>query len=131
MPHEVYVKEGEHFIRVRAHGHIRKSDILQAEKDALAFHVENELDNVLIDHRDVESFVGTMDIFDLGARLPQSPFRRIAMVVNEIHENYQFLETVAVNRGGNLKMFTSEEAALAWVSGSTQGVRQLGTDNSK
>ena len=71
---------------------------------------------ILFDLRRWDSPASQMVRYDSGlhvAQLLNLPYR-IAALANKEVVNY-FGETVAVNRGANLRVFTDEASALAWL----------------
>lgn len=74
---------------------------------------------VLIDERGATRNVSTVDLYDLGARLHELGLQGLKVaLVNESYDfgiTTKFLETVARNRGQNLKAFDQFEAAVAWL----------------
>lgn len=73
----------------------------------------------LIDGRKATRNVSTVDLYDLGSRLHELGMQglKVAMV-NESYDfgiTTKFLETVARNRGQNLRAFDQLEAAVAWL----------------
>lgn len=73
----------------------------------------------LIDGRKATRNVTTVDLYDLGARLHEIGIQGLKVaLVNESYDygiTTKFLETVARNRGQNLKAFDRFEAAVAWL----------------
>lgn len=85
-------------------------------------------DSVLVDVRRVTGRVpGIFDRFELGTRIAKhyretDPRVRLALLGDEpmIHPE-RFGELVARNRGADARVFTDEDAALAWIRGRGQG----------
>ena len=79
-----------------------------------------EQSRVLIDVKNLEGALGVLDSFFLVTEVFQKirgKAIRQAAIVDE-HQSYlrgRFLETVAVNRGFNLKIFSNHEDAEAWI----------------
>lgn len=73
----------------------------------------------LIDGRSATRNLTTVDLYDLGARLHDLGLQGLQVaLVNESYDfgiTTKFLETVARNRGQNLKAFDHFEEAVAWV----------------
>ncbi|MCK6473238.1 MAG: hypothetical protein L6R28_15955 [Planctomycetes bacterium] len=73
----------------------------------------------LIDGRGATRNVSTVDLYDLGTRLHELGLQGIKVaLVNESYDfgiTTKFLETVARNRGQNLKAFNHFEEAVAWI----------------
>jgi hypothetical protein len=83
---------------------------------------------LLIDVRQVTGRVpGIFDRFELGTRIARhyrdsEPRVRLALLGHEpmIHPE-RFGELVARNRGADARVFTDQDAALAWIRGRGQG----------
>ena len=83
---------------------------------------------VLIEERLEGPRLDTLTVFQIaaeGSRRSRGQFEAIAYVdVNAEGELMKFAETVAVNRGMPVAVFTSVAAAEAWLSGPEQGDRR-------
>jgi len=83
--------------------------------DAIA---RSGLEKVLIDASALARFPSVVTIFEHNAVIStERTLReaRFAVVCDALGENERFLETTGVNRGVQIKCFTSEEAALSWL----------------
>ena len=79
---------------------------------------EHDIRKVLADERDLEYTIGVIDTFQLAEyyskELPK--LARVAVVANSKNLNdAQFWETASVNRGLNVRVFTSHEEAKQWI----------------
>ncbi len=74
---------------------------------------------VLVDARQQAAPLEMMEAYEIGHGLTQKPLRAItfAVVIPVPLTEYHFLETVAVNRGVNIRYFDDYDRALAWLSG--------------
>ena len=84
----------------------------------------NGLSRVLVDVRAFEGRLGVLDIYLLVTQLFQSlrgKGIKKAAIVDRPHSAMRewFLETVAVNRGFNLRMFSEVEEARQWLLANT------------
>ena len=75
---------------------------------------------VLVDDRAVTAIPSFEDLYQFGSTFLDSGFPlyiKIAHVVNTISlSDHEFLETVAVNRGANVKTFQNIDTALEWLT---------------
>lgn len=72
--------------------------------------------NVLVDTRDDRKLPTTAELFEFGKSLPRQ--WKIALIVAPTqHEVLDFLEDVATNHGGKLRIFSQAEAARNWLHG--------------
>lgn len=72
----------------------------------------------LVDVTTVHTYPATVDYFDFVSKLSDFPekYIRVAIVVKEERKEIgRFVENVAVNRGLNVRCFTSREDGLRWL----------------
>jgi hypothetical protein len=118
---EVKYNSEENFILVKE---IPKTtlELLQFELfEVLKLSELHNCNNVLVDGMDVESYPQIFESFSFGTTLAQKERLRLmnfVILVSELgFETAKFIETVAHNRGFNLKLFrTIEEAKEALLS---------------
>ncbi|MBN1780074.1 hypothetical protein JW948_03040 [bacterium] len=82
--------------------------------------MENDIKNILIDHRNIQSVSGdTFEVYDRPKQFQETGGTyeiRIAEVIKPEHSKFfQFLETVFVNRGFSFKLFFDKNSALQWL----------------
>ena len=80
---------------------------------------EHGVTRVLCDESELEYRLGTLDIFESAAFMSQAApeVARAAIVCNPRHAaDAQFWETVAVNRGLQVRFFPDIEKARAWLA---------------
>ncbi len=80
--------------------------------------LENGSKYILCDETDLEYRLGTVDIFQAAASLAEHAPRvvKTAIVCNpRFSVDAFFWETVAVNRGVNVRMFSDLDTALSWL----------------
>jgi len=80
---------------------------------------------ILIDLRDVTSRLSTADVYELASELVEygQTFRRRTAVLARPEDNNDqatFFETVARNRGFQIRIFTVFEDAIRWISSATE-----------
>ncbi|MBN1433417.1 hypothetical protein JW921_01575 [Candidatus Fermentibacterales bacterium] len=78
----------------------------------------NDCRKVLVDARNLETDFDTMELFRAGADVASLARNgiRVALLAREEMLD-PFFEDVAVNRGGNVAIFTDDAEALAWLRG--------------
>ncbi len=114
MPETVEYDAQANLIRVRAWGAGTIEDWLTSRKQVVQLHDEHGVEQLLVDVRKQESAPSTLDIFDFGSDWP--PRIRTAILVGEkTREDQEFLETVAFNRGKQMRVFDKEADALNWL----------------
>ena len=93
-----------------------KKNVFQPLIDACISHQCNK---ALIDATDLDVGLNTMELFKAGedaAHMSRLNLR-VAIVAREDMFD-QFFEDVAVNRGGDIEVFTDMDAAREWLKGS-------------
>ena len=86
-----------------------KSALVQVER----LSEESGLCRLLVDVRKQTDLADTMTLFDFGSHLPRSI--RYAVLCESHLEEHRFIETVATNRGIDIKDFDSEQNAIEWL----------------
>ena len=121
MPYAVEVVEGAEYVKVVFWDEMSKEDH-EAGRDAAARALtDSGFNQLLVDARTVNARMSLLDDFEFTQDHQSSPIAlaRIAVVYREEErERFRFIETVSVNRGGNMKVFTDPEAAVRWLTGS-------------
>jgi hypothetical protein len=74
---------------------------------------------ILVDTREAEPALSTIDIFQLGEALAAHPSLRRSKIAflksKKDSQQAEFLETVTANRGVRAKAFTGFEEAITWL----------------
>ncbi len=112
------------FIRSTLTGEIDLHSSRQGFAQIAAIGVDLQDYTVLIDLRDVKSRLSTVDIYELASELSHydGTFRRKTAVLvrdDEYTNQASFFETVARNRGFEVRAFTVFEEAVIWLSSVT------------
>jgi hypothetical protein len=105
-----------------ASGPLTFADIGQLRAEAMELAKSHGVHKFLSDHRNATLQLSTSDIYKLPSDLEQYGVHqkdRLAIVYSESsdrREDYQFFETVAMNRGLPVRLFADYDAALAWLN---------------
>jgi hypothetical protein len=119
---EVILEEG--FIRIKASGYYSLQNANHLFKLSIDSAVLHGKRNILIDVINIQGNIPFFDRFQFAEFLANykaehalTEVDRIAVVGEEpiVHSN-RFGETVAVNRGVNLRVFTDMNQALGWLN---------------
>jgi len=123
MSHDVRIIAASEFLQTTIEGRIDLHSSEQILRQIAAACIEHDQHHVLIDARQVpERSLSVIDLYQIGSNLQSYGFgatHRIALVYRaqgSSTERAKFLELVAVNRGANLRVFETIEAAWAWLS---------------
>lgn len=117
MPDELHIDEAAGIIKVRSYGVVSRDDIAASMDQIRKAIAEQGIHRVLVDTLEQETMPGTIDVFHLFSTLPKS--LRAAIVVRadqSTAKSQKFAETVSQNRGINVRVFHTEEEALAWLN---------------
>jgi hypothetical protein len=114
MPEEVYYDADNMLMRIKVWGDDPIDDWIASRKQVVQLYEKHGAVMLLVDVRDQESAPGIMDVFDFGEDWPQEI--RLAILIGEnTPDDVQFLESVAVNHGKNIRIFYEEAECLRWL----------------
>jgi hypothetical protein len=115
---EIRVTKDSGFLRVTLRGPATRPNLLGVLERVLAETKLEDTWRVLVDGTGVLAPLGTILKYELGIELARIADRRMTMaVVGRPEAVDHFFETVARNRGGSVRVFTDETAALHWLLG--------------
>ena len=118
MPYTIHYERERDYIAVTVEGDFE----LESLKD-LAEHVAKVIEKhgcnrILNDMRHAKLVKGTLDIYNMPKTARASginTYCKRALVVSEQSSDFHFLETVFINQGHRVKMFTDIEDAKSWL----------------
>lgn len=123
-----WVIHSRELIVVNAEGTLDRTASLRALRHLVSSTEHTERYEVLMDLRDAECDVSTLDVYELAAGMawpqPMLPTRRkVAVLVSEgeAFDHASFLELCAGNRGMRIRAFTDADAAAAWLEADLSG----------
>lgn len=109
-------KEG--LVRVHLQGEIDAQMLNIATAKLVEEMSHCNCNRVLMDHREVELRMSTIDLFNrpkVASALGVPRSSRIAIVYSARGTDYQFVETVGRNRGFNVKAFKDIDEGIKWL----------------
>ena len=119
MPVNLKVINTKDFIKTTVTGTLDFAASKQAILDILSLIKQSGEYDVLVDTREAESLLSTMNLYELGEALASHPILRRSriclLVPMSSIDKAGFFETVAVNRGVQIRAFTDFEQAIAWL----------------
>lgn len=126
MAHSVTYDEIDRLVAICYRGKLGLSEVREGAAEAARTAKKHACSRILIDSREVELALSTLEIYELPATLSKvvAEFQldihtlKRAVVVSRITDDVRFLENVAVNRGNVAKVFLDMDAARAWLTGS-------------
>ena len=95
--------------------------VLAMSKDILKVCVEKRVKKVLMDVRAMEGRLSTLDAYEIPDKhfpkmRDRSVITHLAIIdLKEYEGSYRFFETVAVNRGFMVRIFSDVDKALEWL----------------
>lgn len=115
MPEKVEFLKEKGIIKVESFGKIDIQDLNASVEKMQEIRERERCRNVLVDVRRQESMPSMSEMYRFGERFPRD--YRIALVTRTNASNEQKLfKTVTVNRGKHVRLFTSDDKAISWLS---------------
>ena len=120
MSCEMDMDKEHDFLHVRVRG-VRTGETVSAmARDILDACVENRCTKVLVDVRALKGWLSTIEAYDVPSTdfpdLRGRGLQKAAIVDRERPgETYRFFETVARNRGFNVRIFEDTDRAVEWL----------------
>ena len=121
MSYKLEIIKEPNYLLTNIKGNRTTKTIKEVTKEILEACIKYQYSKILIDIREFSNRIGnTMNIFDLAANdLPEIIEKKIqqAAIVDleGFEEDEKFFETVAQNRGHNVKIFTDLNKAQEWL----------------
>jgi hypothetical protein len=111
----------EHAVRTSASGQMTLVLVKQKAVDSFETAADHGTGKLLVDSREVQPRLSTMEIYKLPAVLKPLGLTghvKVALVYSPgtlSARDFEFFETVAVNQGYNVRLFTTVEDAKHWL----------------
>ena len=119
MTFESQVEIHDDHVHCHIKGKISSAEIISITQDIVNKCKQHNRSKVLVDLRKGGSDTSIAETFFMGSEelpsLTKGVLRKAAIIENEINDNMIFFETVALNRGHNVKFFTDLEKAKDWI----------------
>lgn len=118
MSYKINYNKEEEYIAVTVEGKFALSNLKELAADLAGFIEQYGCSRILNDMRQARLTKDTVDIYNMPKSASQAgigPRFKRALVVSEISSDFHFLETVFINQGHIVKMFTDIDAALRWL----------------
>lgn len=117
MPEEVSILEDLEIIRVDSYGRVTEGDLLASMEEILAIQRESGLSRVFIDASRETALPSTHPLHQFGSVLSQNAtaLKFAVLLSDRVREDLRLLETVAQNRGMQVRTFDSRAEAQAWL----------------
>ena len=117
MPETISIDDQKGIILIESRGHLVVDDLAKSKESVLQIVKTKGLKKVMIDATNQKSLPSTMSLHSFASELPKlSIGLRQAIVISEqTPKDMKFIETVSLNRGASIKIFSSRENALSWL----------------
>lgn len=114
MPEEVTYEPDTKLIRLRAWGDDPIENWIASREQIIQLNKTHGAFMLLVDARELETTPSILDIFDFGEEWPREI--RAAIIAGEnTAEDVSYLETVAIGRAKQIRIFFDEDMALSWL----------------
>ena len=120
MSYEIDMDKEYDFLHVRVRGVRTRENVSAMARDILDACLEHRCTKVLIDVRALEGWLSTLEAYDVPSTdfsdLRGRGLQKAAIVDRERPgETHRFFETVARNRGFNVRIFENTDRAVEWL----------------
>jgi len=121
MSWDIHFEEAERLLVVTSHGTLNAEQIRTKSHEIIDAVRRHGVTRVLVDDRDMQPEIGTVDIYRLpelfNARELNRGVRAALVIRPESVKkaDYEFLETVSHNSGYQIRLFTDLDAAQQWL----------------
>jgi hypothetical protein len=123
MSYERHIVRKGDYLLIRYTGALSASDLPGDQnifQNIAALCRDYGCERVLLDARELAVDLGAWDLHQLGSFVSEVPDKAIKFAMLGTQDQVpadKFIENVATNRGGRLRVFTEEDEAVAWLSG--------------
>ena len=117
MPEKVSILEDLKVIKIESWGDVNEKEMRVTLDEVLEIHKKRGYTKVFVDASKMDSMPTTLPMFQFGSDMAERvmSMKYAAFMSPKLLPDMDFLETVTRNRGMQVKMFNSEEAALEWL----------------
>jgi hypothetical protein len=123
MSYTVQYEEEEKFVYIKYSKKVDVAVLQKGSREAIKLAAKHQCRKILIDAQEMDFSLSTIDIYQLPKTFSDVmvaegeniwSYTR-ALVVPQIMKDHHFLETVAKNRGHNVKVFENTKDASEWL----------------
>jgi len=118
MSYEINYNKEQNYIAVTIEGEFSLSTLKELSARVAGFIEQYDCKRILNDMRQASLTSNSFNIYKMPRIVSQAgiePRCRRALVVSKMTPDFHFLETVFINQGHIVKMFTEIDAALRWL----------------
>ena len=122
MNYKIYPSENGKYIVLKAVGEITRERAMRNNIEAHKMGKKMGIKRYLVDMEEAQNVDSISDQYEFANRdIPLSPeidkTAIVAVLVSKNDHSHDFIETVSVNAGLNVKLFTDRNKALKFISG--------------
>lgn len=131
MSYKINYNKEQDYITVTVEGEFTLSTFKELAADVAVYIERHGCKHILNDLRLARLTENTLDIYNMPKSAKQAgvgSYLKRAMVVSELSSNFRFLETVFINQGHNVKMFTVMDDALQWLLNKEKSIKDESGD---
>jgi hypothetical protein len=119
VSYEISIAENGKYVRVKVTAAITTELARQFSIDASSYGAKNDLKRYLFDVREARNVASTLLNYQYAhkemADMKLDKTARSAILVSPADKSHDFIETLSRNAGYNVRLFTDEAAAIAWL----------------
>ena len=121
MSYKLYLKEVEDYLKVKVVGERKKDDVIAAAIEIKEICQASKIFKVLVDVREFKGRLESFETYDVVSvefpKIKKNDINLAVAIVDDVRFKlkYRFFETVARNRGFNIRLFGDVEKAIQWL----------------
>jgi hypothetical protein len=118
MPEHVSIDKENGVILIDSSGHVEIKDLLESLETIVKLNKQLGLTRVVVDTSTLKKLPVLYQLHSFASEIAsRTRGMKHAIVVSELSpEDIRFMETVALNRGARIQIFTSRDDALLWLN---------------
>ncbi|MFN8414116.1 MAG: hypothetical protein U0Z26_17180 [Anaerolineales bacterium] len=123
MPHKIAYNSQEKYIEMKVWGSLLMDEAKDIISEMIQVSKQNNCLLILGDYREATMDLSVVEIYKLPTKISEaaaaskiSEFKiKRALVADKNSENFYFFETVTLNRGQSIKLFSDMDEAKEWL----------------
>ncbi|HLB73492.1 MAG TPA: hypothetical protein VJJ98_05700 [Sedimentisphaerales bacterium] len=117
MAFEIRILSEFDIIELRLEGIVNVEEFLEARSQICSLCEQHGPLNALLDMREMQFGISTTRIYEFASRIKHPIGVGIALLCRPNDSDARFFETVAINNGVQIRLFTEYSEALAFLTG--------------
>lgn len=117
MPDKVQLNESLGIIECQSYGEVTVADIAGSIAQARQIQSQTGINRMLVDTTRQQSLPSTIEMLEIFSRYPRDLKTALVVDASQVTaDDVEFVETVGVNRGKNMRLHFDRERALRWLN---------------